>query len=154
MTGPSGTTFRFKLERVRALRERAEDAAKEAVAGAMRARLHSERELAAATRRVAMACDAQLVATGAPTTAMDLVARQAYLERTERAHHARQEDLGRRDHALEERRRELTHAAREHQALERLKEHRRSDHQREQARQESIALDEIAINGFRRRAAA
>ena len=38
-------------------------------------------------------------------------------------------------------------------ALERLKEQRRNDHDREQARVETMTLDEIALNGFRRRAA-
>jgi flagellar FliJ protein len=150
MTGPS---FRFRLERVRALRERSEDAAKEALASALMDRLRSERELQEAADRVARARDAQLSAGATPTTASDLIARQAYLERSERAHRASQENLGHRELALETRREELTEAARDRQALERLKEHRRGDHEREQARQDGIALDEIAINGFRRRAA-
>ena len=55
---------------------------------------------------------------------------------------------------MQQRRDALTEAARDRQALERLKERRRSDHERELARQETIALDEIALNGFRRKAAA
>ena len=47
----------------------------------------------------------------------------------------------------------LTVAAMERQALERLKESRRADHEREVARREGLLLDEMAINGFRRRAA-
>ncbi|HEX3975829.1 MAG TPA: flagellar export protein FliJ [Solirubrobacteraceae bacterium] len=150
MAGPS---FRFRLERVRALRERAEDEAKEAFAGAMMDRLRSEQEMEDAAERVAQARDAQLDAAAAPISATELMARQAYLERSERAHQASQHDLHRRDQALQERREELTEAARDRQALERLKESRRIEFVREQARIEAADLDEIALNGFRRRAA-
>ena len=150
MAGPS---FRFRLERVRAFRERAEDEAKEAFAGAMMDRLRSEQEMEDAADRVAQAREAQLDATAAPISAIDLMARQAYLERSERAHQASQDDLNRRDQVLEQRREELTEAARERQALERLKENRRIEFQREQARIEAADLDEIALNSFRRRAA-
>jgi flagellar FliJ protein len=150
MNGPS---FRFSLERVRALRERTEDQAKEALAGAMQDRLRSEREAAEAAERVARARTAQLDAATLPTSAHDLIARQAYLERSEQAHRMSREILGRSEQHVEKRRQALTEAARDRQALERLKEHRRQDHEREAARVESAALDEIAINGFRRRAA-
>jgi flagellar FliJ protein len=150
MAGPS---FRFRLERVRALRERAEDEAKEAFAGAMMDRVRSEQEMENAADRVAQAREAQLDATAAPISAIDLMARQAYLERSERAHQASQDDLNRHDQVLEQRREELTEAARERQALERLKENRRIEFQREQARIEAADLDEIALNSFRRRAA-
>lgn len=150
MAGPS---FRFRLERVRALRERHEDAAKQAFAGAMNDCTRSEQRVQEAARRVALAREAQLGAAAAPVSAMDLMTRQAYLERSERAHRATQEDLHRREQTLIQRRRELAEAARDRQALERLKETRRADHEREQARIEAIELDEIAINGFRRRAA-
>ncbi len=150
MAGPS---FRFRLERVRALRERAEDEAKEAFAGAMLERVRSEQEMEDAAKRVTQAREAQLDAAAAPISATELMARQAYLERSERAHQASRDDLNRRDQALEERREELTEAARDRQALERLKENRRVEFVREQARIEAADLDEIALNGFRRRAA-
>jgi flagellar FliJ protein len=151
MAGPS---FRFRLERVRALRERAEDEAKEAFAGAMLDRLRSEQETEEAAQRIAQAREAQLDATAAPISATELMARQAYLERSERAHAASMEDLSRRDQAVEQRREELTEAARERQALERLKENRRNEFMRAQAAAEAMVLDEIALNGFRRKAAA
>ncbi len=150
MTGPS---YRFRLERVRALRERAEDAAKQAFASAMQERIRSELALEEAALRVELAREAQLAAAVQTTTAAELVARQAYLERSERAHRASQEDLGRCEMALEQRRGELTEASREREALERLKEQRRLEHEREQSRIEALTLDEIALNGFRRRAA-
>jgi flagellar protein FliJ len=150
MAGPS---FRFRLERVRVLRERAEDEAKEAFAGAMMDRLRSEQEMQDAAQRVAGAREAQLSAAAAPISATELMARQAYLERSERAHQASRDDLHRRDLTLDERRDELTEAARERQALDRLKENRRIEFVAEQARIEAADMDEIALNGFRRRAA-
>ncbi|HWD76863.1 MAG TPA: flagellar export protein FliJ [Solirubrobacteraceae bacterium] len=150
MAGPS---FKFRLERVRALRERHEDSAKQAFAGAMMHCVQGEHAVQEAADRVAQARQAQLQATTAPVSATELLARQAYLERSESAHRATQEDLHRREQTLVQRRRELTEAARDRQALERLKEQRRNDHDREQARVETMTLDEIALNGFRRRAA-
>jgi flagellar protein FliJ len=150
MNGPS---FRFRLERVRALRERREDAAKEELAGAMLRHRRCEEEVQAAAARIARARAAQVDATRLPSSAHDLLARQAYLERTERAHQATRQDLQRHELELAHRRDALTQAARERQALERLKEHRRADHEKEVARQEGLMLDEIAINGYRRNAA-
>jgi flagellar FliJ protein len=150
MNGPS---FRFRLERVRALRERREDAAKEELAGALMRHRRCEEEVQAAAARIATARAAQVDATHLPSSATDLMVRQAYLERAERAHQATRQDLHRHELELAQRREVLTKAAQERQALERLKEHQRADHEREAARQEGIVLDEIAINGFRRRAA-
>ena len=150
MTGPS---FRFRLERVRALRERHEDAAKEELAGAMLRHRRCEEEVDAAAARIASAHAAQVDATRVTSSATDMLARQAYLERAERAHQATRQDLQRREFELAQRRAALTQAARERQALERLKASRRAEHEREMARQEGLMLDEIAINGYRRNAA-
>jgi flagellar protein FliJ len=150
MNGPS---FRFRLERVRALRERSEDAAKQALAMSLQEHHRSEQALRLAEDRVAAARAAQLDATSAATRASELVARQRYLERAEHAHQARRHDLERRERDLELRRDELTAASRDRQALERLKEHRRADHERENARLEGLALDEIATTRFGRQAA-
>jgi flagellar export protein FliJ len=110
----TGTSFRFRLERVRALRERREDVAKEELAGAMVAHRLCEEQEQAAADRVAQAQSEQRNGAGAPATASEMLARQAYLERSEQAH---------------------------------------LDHEREVARREGLLLDEMAINGFRRRAA-
>ena len=90
---------------------------------------------------------------GPSRSATEMLARQAYLERAERAHQATRVDLQRHEVELTQRREALTQAARDRQALERLKEHRRADHEREAARREGLVLDEIAITGFRRKAA-
>jgi flagellar protein FliJ len=150
MTGPS---FRFRLERVRALREHREDAAKQELAGAMLRHRRCEEDVEAAAARIASARAAQVEATQLPSSATEMLARQAYLERAERAHQATRQDLQRHELELAQRREALTLAARERQTIERLKEHRRADHEREVARQEGLVLDEIAINGFRRSAA-
>ncbi|HUA04102.1 MAG TPA: flagellar export protein FliJ [Solirubrobacteraceae bacterium] len=149
----NGQSFRFRLERVRALRERREDAAKQELAGAMMRHRRCEDEVEAAAARLAGARAAQVDATRVTSSATDMLARQAYLERAERAHQATRQDLQRQELELAQRREALVHAARDRQALERLKEHRRADHEREVARREGQVLDEIAINGFRRRAA-
>jgi flagellar FliJ protein len=150
MTGPS---FRFRLERVRALRERREDAAKQELAGALVRHRRCEEEMQAAAARIASAHAAQVDATRLLSSATDLLARQAYLERAERAHQATRQDLHRQELELTQRREMLMKAAQERQALERLKENQRATHEREAARQEGMMLDEIALNGFRRRAA-
>ena len=149
----SGSTFRFSLERIRALRERTEDEAKEALAGAMQDQLRSERGVREAAEALARARDAHRGTAGGAIDVTHLIAQQAYLERSERAQVTSQEMLERSEAKVARRREVLTEAARERQALEKLKEHRRSDHEREVARQETITLDEIALNGFRRRAA-
>jgi flagellar protein FliJ len=149
----NGSSFRFPLERVRALRERREDAAKEELAGAMLRHRRCEDEVEAAATRLAGARAAQVDATRVMSSAHEMLARQAYLERAERAHQATRQDLQRHELELAQRRDALTQAARERQALERLKENRRADHEREAARREGLVLDEIAINGFRRKVA-
>lgn len=107
-----------------------------------------------AAQAVLNARDAQLQATGCPVGAEELLARQAYLERSERNHRASLDAVSRSETRVAQQRRSLTEAARNRQALEQLKEHRRSDFEREQARLESIVLDEVALNNFRRRDAA
>lgn len=107
-----------------------------------------------AAQAVLEARHAQLQATDSPVGADELLARQAYLERSERDHRASLDALSRSETRVARQRHKLTEAARSRQALERLKDHRRSDFEREQARQESIVLDEVALNNYRRREAA
>jgi flagellar export protein FliJ len=150
----SGPSFRFSLERVRALRERAEDAAREALAGAIQDHHRTQVAMEQAAQVVLEARDFQLQATGSPVGADELLARQAYLEQSERNHRASLDALSRSEAVVAQFRHKLTEAARSRQALEKLKEHRRVDFEREQARQESIVLDEVALNNYRRREAA
>ncbi len=148
-----GSPFRFRLERVRELRERKEDEAKRALAEAMAEHFRAEERLRDAERQIEGARAAQLDATGGPRSGDDLVARQAYLERTESDREASRQVVTRSEARVETQREELTQAARDRQALERLKQRREAEYVREAARVESQLLDEIAIINFRRRAA-
>jgi flagellar export protein FliJ len=145
MTGPS---YRFRLERVRALRERREEQVKQEFAFALQARQRSLDEVVRTRTRIEEARGAQLTAA-----ADDLPAHQSYVERLEHALDLALQDLTRREVELSEHRVELTKASQDLEALERLKEKGRDVHNREAARVEQNMLDEIAGNGHWRRAA-
>lgn len=144
----SGPSYRFRLERVRALRERHEEQVKQTFAVALQARQRSLDEVARIESRIEAARGAQLTAA-----ADDLRAHQSYLERLEHALELELQDLARREAELSVRRTELTKASQDLEALERLKEKGLDDHNREAARVEQNMLDEIAGNGYWRRAA-
>ena len=146
----SSSPFRFRLERVRALRERYEDAAKQELAGAMARRLECEAAVAECADRLEQA---RSTAPAGVDHVGSLLARQAYLERIELDHKAQLQELDLRDAEVDSRRDELTVAARDRQALERLKEQRLADHQREEMRIEGLMLDEIAGQNSYRKAA-
>jgi flagellar protein FliJ len=146
------TSFRFPLERLRALRERGEDLAKQELAGAMHRQAHCAERLRSMGEQVAGAFAAQRAAAGGGANAADLVAHQAYLERMEQVREAGRLDLDRHDAEVGARRDALREAARQRQALERLKERRRVDHDRAVARAEGAVLDEIALTQHRRSA--
>lgn len=149
------TTFRFRLERVRALRERREDLARQELARAM-TRLDGSRDrLQAVEERLERVRAEQRLATS-PAGAVDiqeLRARQAIVEQVEAQRAGGAHELAQREDDVAERGNELGLAAREHRMLERLKERQHAAHDREARRQEGIVLDEIAIDGFRRSAA-
>ena len=145
MNGPS---YRFRLERVRALRERHEEQVKQLFAVALQARQHRADEVAGIRARIESARSAQLQASAA-----ELRAHQSYVERLEHALELELQDLARCEVELTERRIELTKASQDLEALERLKEKGLDDHNREAARVEQNMLDEIAGNGYWRRAA-
>jgi flagellar protein FliJ len=147
------TPFRFPLERLRALRERGEDLAKQELAGALHRQARCAERLRAMGDEVATAFAAQrAAAAGGGASPADLAAHQAYLERMEQVREAGLLDLDRHDAEVGVRRDALREAARERQALERLKERRRADHERAAARAEGAVLDEIALTQHRRSA--
>jgi flagellar FliJ protein len=151
----TGSTFRFRLERVRALRERREDLAREELAKAVSRMSGSQSRLDAVDARLERVLADQRVATSAASTvdAEELRARQAFVERIETQRVSEALELRRCEADVAERDSELGEAAREHRMLERLKERQHAEHDREAVRREGIVLDEIAIDRFRRSAA-
>jgi len=145
-------SFTFRLERVRSLRERAEEQAKEELAKGLHHRMAGEALLAqacaAATSARELSAGAALRPGGASAT--DLMAAQAFLERTERERQAAALELDRRDTEVEARRTALTAAAQDREAVERLKSRAHARHTAELARTAQVELDEIALSVHRR----
>jgi flagellar protein FliJ len=146
--------FIFKLERVRALRERKEELAKEELAASLAHRLRGEAMLHAASLTLEEARRQQRELSGVPVTAQDLQARQAFIERAERERESASLDLDRRDAEVDARRMALQSAAREREVLERLKDRRRDQHRKDSERREGALLDEVALGIHRRRGVA
>jgi flagellar export protein FliJ len=151
----TASSFRFRLERVRALRERREDLARQELAKAVSRLTGSRDRLLAVEDHLERVLAEQRLATRASATvdAAELRARQAFVEHVEAQRTSGARELEQHEAAVAERDSELGHAAREHHMLERLKERQRDEHDREAGRRESIVLDEIAIDRFRRSAA-
>jgi flagellar export protein FliJ len=139
------------LERVRAVRERKEKLAQRELADALSRRSSSVSELRSAEDRVEHAREEQRSVVGpAVLSGGDLLARQAFLERTEAQRRIRERELRQRELEVAARDAELATAATEHEMLNRLRERRRGEHEREVARHESGVLDEIAAASFSR----
>lgn len=146
--------FQFRLERVRELRERAEDEAREELASSLAVRMKGEAMLRAAAEDVSGAQDARRQSSQADLSGAELLALQAYMERTERQCESAALELDRREAQVDARRAALATRSQERQVLERLKERRRDDHKREMERREGALLDELAIATHRRSGAA
>jgi len=145
-------SFNFRLERVRSLRERAEEAAREELARELNHRIRGEAIVRQATQAVAAAHAGgreTAVANGA-----DLLAGQAWMERLQRRRVDAVADLDRRDASVARSRAALTERAREREAIERIKRKRLADHDAEVLRRAQIALDEVALTVHRRGTAA
>ena len=145
-------SFIFRLERVRALRERAEEAAREELARELNHRIRGEAIVRQATQAVAAARTSGRDATVADGAA--LLAGQAWMERLERRRSDALADLDRRDASVARSRAALTERAREREAIERLKRKRLADHDTEVLRRAQITLDEAALTVYRRGTAA
>ena len=143
--------FTFRLERVRSLRERAEESAREGLARELSLRVRGEAILREAAHAVAAARDTGRDTALAPgASGADMLAAQAWLERAERHRIDAAADLGRRDAEVARSRAALAEAAREREVIEQLKRRRRADHEAEVLRLAQISLDEIALNVHRR----
>lgn len=143
------TPFKFGLERVRQVRAHDEDRAKEDLAQSLGRRTEREQQLAATDARLAAARDTMLGTSGAA-----LVSRQAYLERLERSRDDAAIRLQACDAEVAQRRASLATAAQGREVLDRLADRQRDAHRLQQARLQGAFLDEIALQGHVRRAAA
>jgi flagellar protein FliJ len=144
-------SFTFRLERVRTLRERAEERAREELAKELQLRLRGEALLRQATSAASAARDAGRDAVlSSRTSAGDLQAAQAYIERAERTRREAALDLDRQDAEVAARRDELAAAARDREAIDRLKDKQRADFDNEWARRAQNQLDEVALGVHRR----
>jgi flagellar FliJ protein len=147
--------FNFRLERVRSVRVRVEEQAREDLGASLALRLKGEGMLRAAEEELDAAKHARLsTGTVQAASGLDLVAAQAYIEQAERRRQARMLDLDRCDLEVETRRAALIQAAQDRQALERLKERKRAEHRVEAERVAGVALDEMSLNMHRRKVAA
>jgi flagellar FliJ protein len=143
VTGPS---FRFRLERVRAVRERKEKLAQQELARSMSRLSDTRAELRSAEATVERARAQQRDAGVASQRVggAELRARQAFLERVEADRSTRVQDVQRSEAEVADRGEKLVVAATEHEMLNRLRERRRSEHELEAARDENKLLDEMA----------
>ena len=140
--------FRFRLERIRELREHDEDRAREQLASSLGAQLRGQAMLQAAAQLVD---DAQAARRGGSASiavaATDLQAHQLWLERLERERADAELALERASAEVDARRGELVEARRRREALERHKEQRRLEHRADAERREGALLDEMALTG-------
>jgi flagellar export protein FliJ len=138
MTKPA---FSFKLESIRTLRKHTEDAAMRRLADELDRAAQLEAELGGAEARLSDACSGPEGAS----TARDLTARQAYLERRERelADARRRTELQAEHVALG--RSELASAARDRETLDRLEGRQRTAHELLQRRAARVDADEISL---------
>ena len=148
--------FTFRLERVRDLRGRAEEQAKEALSQELRAKNASEMRFDQARDAVKAACDLGRAAhgTGTMVAAHNLKAVQSFLERTERNRSEAALELSRASAEVEVKRRHLAEAARDRQAIDKLKERQKAEHEAQWARKSQNMLDELALAVHRRGTAA
>ncbi len=151
-------SFRFRLERIRALRQRKESLARQELARAISRRSSSQDRLLRVEEHLEQALTHQRLATGeggdtTTVSAAELLARQAFVEHVEAQRTMGIRELERHEADVADRDTQLDRAAREHEILERLKSRRRAEHEHEAGRRESEQLDEIALERFRRSAA-
>jgi flagellar FliJ protein len=143
-------SFRFGLERVKSLREQAEDSAREELARELALRVRGEALLRAAAETAAAARATSRGAVGRPASGADLLAAQQWIEVADRRRREAALDLHRQDAEVDARRAALVEASREREAISRLEARRRAEHEREVERLAQVELDEVALAVHRR----
>src|SRR4051794_28663218 len=137
------------------MRQSMEDRAREELATSLALRRESEEALGAARTRVHGALDTQRrVAQLTGASAADLIAAQAYLERLETERSVAGRVLDCHDDSVLERRSQLVSAARDREALDRLRTRRETAHKLQAQRADANELDELALRGHERGKAA
>jgi flagellar FliJ protein len=148
--------FKFRLERVHDIRRQKERGAQEELAVALGRQAGEEQALGQVDATITDARERfRDAASGCGETlpGSDLAATNAYLERLAGRRAVAVRDLNASVDEVGRRRHDLELAARDRQALDRLRDRRRAEHTREAARSESSQLDELALAGHRRRQA-
>jgi flagellar export protein FliJ len=138
----SARRFTFALEPLRTVREHAEQVAMRDLAGELRQADALRHELQSTEQRLDAARDVQPEAT---LTAVELAARQLYLERVEREVADAKYRAQLQEGHVEATRERLQLAARDREQVDRLAERRRAEHDRAERRRERDAGDEISI---------
>jgi flagellar protein FliJ len=137
--------FRFKLEAVRRLREQAETSAKEAYARELALGRTREAALREADARLAAARAAQASPAVRPLDGADLRTQQAFLERRELEQAITALDSTTQADRIEAGRRLLSLAARNREAVERLKKRQERAHRLANERAESRLFEDIGL---------
>jgi flagellar export protein FliJ len=136
--------FRFRLDRVLAVREHEEDRAREGYAERLRLEQQGAERVQAAAERIARAGETQRDAIATARSGAELFAAQAWRERSERARHEAAVELAHLRVELERAREALVAAHRDRRALTMLRERRLDEHKREAARREAALIDDMA----------
>jgi flagellar FliJ protein len=139
-------SFTFPLERVRSLRERAEERAREELSAELRIRDELSAALQAADDAVdaARAASRGAVASGRVSVA-ELRGLQTFIERREQLRAGASLDLDRQDAEVVIKRDRLAAAARDRQAIDKLRDRRKAEHEAEWALKIQSQLDELAL---------
>jgi flagellar FliJ protein len=144
-------SFTFRLERVKSLREQAEDQAREALAQELALRVRGEALLRQAAHAASQARGTGLDVVSRPgASGADLIAAQQWIEQAERQRREAALDLDRQEAEVEAQRVRLAAASRDREVISRLEARQRAEHQRENARREQINLDEMGLAVHRR----
>jgi flagellar export protein FliJ len=146
----SASPTKFRLERVRALREQLEGRSREELASSLSSHLKVEAELESALADVEHARSSVHTTGAARNGAHEIASAHAYYTRMEQVRRSRTVELERATQDVDHRRGQLQHAARERQVLERLKDRHVVAANREALRVEGALLDEIGIARHRR----
>ena len=145
-------SFTFRLERVRTIRERAEERAREDLSNELRVRAEGEALLEQAADAAVAARDHSRAHRADRSVSRRLTSSsaQAFIERTERLRIDASLELARREAEVAARREVLAAAARDRQAIDKLKERQKAEHDAEWARKSQNTLDELALAVHRR----